>query len=242
MNMQDQGRGGGIAGRRAGPDRLLGASGEQHEAATSQPGRLLRARGGQRARHRGVRGAPPTARASPSRRRTAPPATRAAPSRAARRRRRALLARARRDPPGRRGPGRRGLEGQRRPRASLTSSVVVFVVREGNPRTSRPGTTWSSRASRSSPRTRPRPARRSGTSSPPGPRASPTAAPRPRPRRSSPKLLRATPSPCPAAAATRPRRSPSGNGDVLLSYENEAILARQNGEDFDYVVPPTTRC
>ncbi len=32
----------------------------------------------------------------------------------------------------------------------------------------------------------------------------------------------------------------SGTGDVLLSYENEAILARQNGEDFDYVIPPTT--
>lgn len=32
----------------------------------------------------------------------------------------------------------------------------------------------------------------------------------------------------------------SGTGDVLLSYENEAILARQNGEDFDYVIPSTT--
>ncbi len=28
-----------------------------------------------------------------------------------------------------------------------------------------------------------------------------------------------------------------GNGDVLLSYENEAILARQSGADFEYVVP-----
>ncbi len=28
-----------------------------------------------------------------------------------------------------------------------------------------------------------------------------------------------------------------GTGDVLLSYENEAILARQSGADFDYVVP-----
>jgi sulfate/thiosulfate transport system substrate-binding protein len=32
----------------------------------------------------------------------------------------------------------------------------------------------------------------------------------------------------------------SGTGDVLLSYENEAILARQNGTDFDYVIPDTT--
>jgi sulfate/thiosulfate-binding protein len=31
-----------------------------------------------------------------------------------------------------------------------------------------------------------------------------------------------------------------GNGDVLLSYENEAILAKQNGADVDYVVPPDT--
>ena len=39
---------------------------------------------------------------------------------------------------------------------------------------------------------------------------------------------------------TRPPRSTSGTGDVLLSYENEAILARQSGADFDYVVPDTT--
>jgi len=31
-----------------------------------------------------------------------------------------------------------------------------------------------------------------------------------------------------------------GNGDVLISYENEAILARQKGEDFDYIVPDNT--
>ncbi|CUR54532.1 putative sulfate ABC transporter,substrate-binding protein [metagenome] len=31
-----------------------------------------------------------------------------------------------------------------------------------------------------------------------------------------------------------------GNGDVLISYENEAILARENGEDFDYIVPDDT--
>jgi sulfate transport system substrate-binding protein len=29
-----------------------------------------------------------------------------------------------------------------------------------------------------------------------------------------------------------------GTGDVLLSYENEAIFARQSGEDVDYIVPP----
>ena len=31
-----------------------------------------------------------------------------------------------------------------------------------------------------------------------------------------------------------------GTGDVFLTYENEAILARQNGQDIDYVIPPTT--
>jgi sulfate/thiosulfate transport system substrate-binding protein len=32
----------------------------------------------------------------------------------------------------------------------------------------------------------------------------------------------------------------SGKGDVLLGYENEAILAQQNGEDIDYIVPDQT--
>ncbi|GAW48892.1 Sulfate ABC transporter, periplasmic sulfate-binding protein (Precursor) [Nocardioides sp. PD653] len=32
----------------------------------------------------------------------------------------------------------------------------------------------------------------------------------------------------------------SGTGDVLLSYENEAILARQSGTDFDYVIPDSS--
>ncbi|MEQ6898939.1 sulfate ABC transporter substrate-binding protein [Microbacterium sp. KR10-403] len=31
-----------------------------------------------------------------------------------------------------------------------------------------------------------------------------------------------------------------GKGDVLISYENEAILARQSGSDFDYVVPDSS--
>jgi sulfate transport system substrate-binding protein len=31
-----------------------------------------------------------------------------------------------------------------------------------------------------------------------------------------------------------------GTGDVLLSYENEAILARQSGADLDYIVPDQT--
>lgn len=31
-----------------------------------------------------------------------------------------------------------------------------------------------------------------------------------------------------------------GTGNVLMAYENEAILARQNGEEFDYIIPETT--
>ena len=31
-----------------------------------------------------------------------------------------------------------------------------------------------------------------------------------------------------------------GKGDVLLSYENEAILAKDAGEDIEYVIPPQT--
>ena len=31
-----------------------------------------------------------------------------------------------------------------------------------------------------------------------------------------------------------------GTADALISYENEAILARQSGEDFDYIVPNDT--
>jgi sulfate/thiosulfate-binding protein len=31
-----------------------------------------------------------------------------------------------------------------------------------------------------------------------------------------------------------------GTGDVLMAYENEAILAHQNGERFDYIIPETT--
>jgi sulfate transport system substrate-binding protein len=31
-----------------------------------------------------------------------------------------------------------------------------------------------------------------------------------------------------------------GEGDVLLSYENEAIKAEEEGEDVEYVIPPST--
>src|SRR6202022_866996 len=31
-----------------------------------------------------------------------------------------------------------------------------------------------------------------------------------------------------------------GRGDVLISYENEAISAQQSGQPVDYVIPPST--
>src|SRR5690606_27935698 len=31
-----------------------------------------------------------------------------------------------------------------------------------------------------------------------------------------------------------------GTGDVLMAYENEAILAAQNGQGFEYIIPETT--
>jgi sulfate transport system substrate-binding protein len=32
----------------------------------------------------------------------------------------------------------------------------------------------------------------------------------------------------------------NGTGNVLMAYENEAILAAQNGQGFDYIIPETT--
>ena len=42
------------------------------------------------------------------------------------------------------------------------------------------------------------------------------------------------------APASRSQTFSSGKGDVLLGYENEAILAQQKGEDIDYIVPDQT--
>ena len=44
----------------------------------------------------------------------------------------------------------------------------------------------------------------------------------------------------PASARDATTAFSEGNGDVLISYENEAILAIQNGEPFDYIVPDDT--
>jgi sulfate transport system substrate-binding protein len=44
----------------------------------------------------------------------------------------------------------------------------------------------------------------------------------------------------PASGREATQAFTSGTGDVLLSYENEAIFARQKGQPVDYVVPATT--
>ena len=44
----------------------------------------------------------------------------------------------------------------------------------------------------------------------------------------------------PASAREATSAFVEGDQDVLLSYENEAILAKQNGQDIDYVVPDDT--
>ena len=48
------------------------------------------------------------------------------------------------------------------------------------------------------------------------------------------------PAPSRAAAATRFSAFTQGEGDVLLTYENEAIKAENEGEDVEYVIPPDT--
>jgi sulfate/thiosulfate transport system substrate-binding protein len=52
-------------------------------------------------------------------------------------------------------------------------------------------------------------------------------------------LLGNTPA-LPASAREATSAFVEGDQDVLLSYENEAILAKQNGEELDYIVPPDT--
>jgi sulfate/thiosulfate transport system substrate-binding protein len=53
------------------------------------------------------------------------------------------------------------------------------------------------------------------------------------------ELLKHTPV-LPASGREATSAFVEGDQDVLLSYENEAILAKQNGEDIDYIVPDDT--
>ena len=68
------------------------------------------------------------------------------------------------------------------------------------------------------------------------------------PRRANPPTRRSTRSrrcsrrrsSSPAAARDALAAFTQGQGDVLLGYENEAIKAQDEGEDIDYVIPPST--
>ena len=123
----------------------------------------------------------------------------------------------------------------------VTDSVVVFVVRKGNPKNiktwddlTKPGVEvvtpnpFSSGA---------RPLEHHGR--PTAPRSS-----RARPPAEAEQYLQRPVRERRGAGRQRPARRCStftgGKGDVLLSYENEAIFAQQNGQDIDYVVPDQT--
>ena len=87
-------------------------------------------------------------------------------------------------------------------------------------------------------RTRARRARRSGTSSRPTATSSPG---RHRGRRPGlPEEVLDNIVALPGSGNDATTAFESGTGDVLLSYENEAIQARAAGADFDYVVPDQT--
>ncbi|WP_426242533.1 sulfate ABC transporter substrate-binding protein [Nocardioides sp. LHG3406-4] len=121
----------------------------------------------------------------------------------------------------------------------VTSSVVVFVVREGNPKNIR---TWDDLVEPGVEIITPNPGS-SGSArwnilagyghvtADGGTEEEATEYTR--------KLLENTIA-LPGSGREATTAFTSGNGDVLLSYENEAILARQNGEAVDYIIPPET--
>jgi sulfate/thiosulfate-binding protein len=120
-----------------------------------------------------------------------------------------------------------------------TSSVVSFVVREGNPENIQ---TWDDLVKPGVEIITPNPAS-SGSAKwnilaawahITGPGGSDAEA-----EEYMTKLLDNTIA-LPSSAREATTAFSEGNGDVLLSYENEAILARANGEAFDYIVPEDT--
>ena len=121
----------------------------------------------------------------------------------------------------------------------VTDSVVVLAVRRATPRTSTPGTTCSSPASASSRPTRSAPAARAGTSWPPTAHGSRQGLTEQQATANLTKLFQNV-----LVQDTSGRNATqtflAGQGDVLISYENEAIAAKQGGQDLDYVVPDST--
>lgn len=122
----------------------------------------------------------------------------------------------------------------------LTSSVVVFVVRPGNPENIQ---TWDDLAKPGVEIITPNPASSGGArwnilaawgsvTSQGGSEAEASAY--------ISKLFENTINLPGSAREATSAFVDNGQGDVLLSYENEAILAKQSGQDVDYVIPPQT--
>ena len=155
-------------------------------------------------------------------------------------RRRRSLARARHDPARRRRPRRRGLERRTSTKGFVTDSVVVFVVRKGNPKGIK---TWDDLIKAGVEVITPNPFTSGGAqwnimaALRRADRAGQDRGARP----SSTSSSCSTTSPCRTRAPVRRcRRFVGGKGDVLLAYENEAITAQQKGEDVEYVIPDET--
>ena len=127
---------------------------------------------------------------------------------------------------------RRPTTGTRRPtRASSRRRSSRSSSARATRRTSRPGTTCSSRASRSSRRTRSPRAPRSGTCSPPTARRRTAARTRRPASTTCSKLITDHVKVQDKSGREALQNFIGGNGDVLLSYEYEAITASKKGED-----------
>ena len=119
-----------------------------------------------------------------------------------------------------------------RPRASSSDSVVVIAVRKGNPKHI---TGWDDLIKPGVKIVTPDPAS-SGSAkwnilAAYDARARRTAAPTAQAQAYLTKFFKQRRGQARRAARTRRRRSLGGTGDVLISYENEAIAARQKGAD-----------
>ena len=152
---------------------------------------------------------------------------------------RPLLGGDRRHPPRRRGPGRRRL-GRRRQQGRRVA-LGRGVRRPRRQPQEHQGLGRPGQAGRRDRHAQPGVLRRRALERARGLRSGhrATAAPRRRPRSTSTSSSR-TSSSLPSSGRDATTAFLGGTGDVLMAYENEAILARQNGEGFDYVIPDTT--
>jgi sulfate/thiosulfate-binding protein len=121
----------------------------------------------------------------------------------------------------------------------VENSVVVFVVREGNPENIQ---TWDDVASGDYEVVTPNPFQSGGAKwnlmAAYGAAINDGASEQEAEQRLA-DILAAAPTQ-PASARDATAAFTSGKGDVLLSYENDAIAAQEAGEDVDYVIPDDT--